>query len=150
MRITLDYFLLKELLCFICCQSLIWGIFLFPGRWMAAGSSQSLKHQFSSQLSLFPSSLVCLGSGCSCRGQVYYAHKWGWQNKEPLRTRMMKVLKEIINGCTSQAPEPAVETTLEMDRFCLRKKKNLAFGLDPSSTVRTGKKIPGAVCFCSY
>lgn len=36
---------------------------------------------------------------------------------------MMKVLKEIINGCTSQAPEPAVETTLEMDRFCLGKKK---------------------------
>lgn len=32
---------------------------------MAAGSSQSLLHQFSSQLSLFPLSLVCLGSGYS-------------------------------------------------------------------------------------
>lgn len=63
---------------------------------------------------------------------------------------MMKVLKEIINGCTSQTPKPVVETTLEIDLCCLGKKYNLAFGLDPSSTVRTGKKIPGAVCFCSY
>lgn len=63
---------------------------------------------------------------------------------------MMMVLKEIINGCTSQTPEPAVETTLEIDLFLSVKKHNLAFGLDPSSTVRTRKKIPGAVCFCSY
>lgn len=35
---------------------------------------------------------------------------------------MMMVLKEIINGCTSQTPEPAVETTLEIDLFFICEK----------------------------
>lgn len=110
----------------------------------------SFPHSFSILVQLiFLSGIIYLLAGIGC---IMHAHlsendkvknhwglvvwRWSWKNEW-----MVIPVKVSWTSC-KKWPWECI--------FASVKRHSLSFGLDPCSTVRTGRKVPGAVCFCSY